>query len=58
LQLALSPFGVWSLAVLRSGFSIDGENLLIAFVRVTPTLRWGAAETHNRYAAGSKTEDR
>ncbi len=48
LQLALPPIGVRPLAVLRGGFSMDGEIVLTSFVRMTPALRRGAAETHNR----------
>jgi len=48
LELALPPFGVRPLAVLRGGHLGVGEHLLVAFVQLTPALRWGAAETHNR----------
>jgi hypothetical protein len=48
LQLALPPFGARPWAVLRSGSIIDGEIVLASFVRMTPALRRGAAETHNR----------
>jgi hypothetical protein len=48
LQLTLPPFGDRPLAVLRSGFIIDGEIVLTSFVRMTPVLQRGAAETHNR----------
>jgi hypothetical protein len=48
LQLALPPFGERPLAVLRGGFIKYGELMVFAFVRMTPALRWGAAETHNR----------
>jgi hypothetical protein len=27
---------------------MDGKIVVVAFVRMTPALRWGAAETHNR----------
>ncbi len=48
LQLALPPFGARPLAVLRGGLIDRGEFVLVAFVLLTPALRWGAAETHNR----------
>jgi hypothetical protein len=48
LQLALPAFGVRPLAVLRRGHLRVREHLLVAFVQLTPALRWGAAETHNR----------
>jgi hypothetical protein len=48
LQLALPPFGIRPLAVLRGGLIIDGDIMLTSFVRMTPALGWGAAETHNR----------
>jgi len=48
LQLALPPFGVGPLAVLRSGLIIDGEIVLASFVLLTPALQRGAAETHIR----------
>ena len=48
LQLALPPFGVRPLAVLRGVLVDDGEHMLTSFVPLTPALRWGAAETHNR----------
>jgi hypothetical protein len=48
LQLTLPPFGELPLAVLRGGFIIDGEIVLSSFVPLTPALRRGAAETHNR----------
>jgi hypothetical protein len=48
LQLALPPSGDRPLAVLRGGFIIDGEIVLTSFVRMTPALQRGAAETHNR----------
>ena len=48
LQLALPPFGVGPLAVLRDGFLGDGMLVLVAFVHLTPALLRGAAETHNR----------
>jgi hypothetical protein len=48
LQLALPPFGDRPLTVLRSGFIIAGEIVLTSFVHLTPALRRGAAETHNR----------
>ena len=51
LQLALPPFGDRPLAVLRGGLIIDGEVVLTSFVRMTPALQRGAAETHTRYAA-------
>jgi hypothetical protein len=50
-QLALPPFGVRPLAVLRGGSSMMNRDLLAAFAPMTPALRWGAAETHNRYNA-------
>jgi hypothetical protein len=48
LQLTLPPFGDGLSTVLRSGLVIDGEIVLTSFVRMTPALRWGAAETHTR----------
>jgi hypothetical protein len=48
LQLALPPLGVRPLAVLRSASFIDGEVVVTSFVHMTPALRRGAAETHNR----------
>jgi hypothetical protein len=48
LQLALPPFGDRPLAVLRSGFIMDVEIVLTSFVRMTPALQRGAAETHTR----------
>ena len=48
LQLALPPFGERPLAVLRSVIFGEGEYMPDAFVRMTPVLQWGAAETHNR----------
>jgi hypothetical protein len=51
LQLALPPVGDRPLAVLRGALIMDGEIVLTSFVRMTPALRRGAAETHNRYAA-------
>jgi hypothetical protein len=48
LQLALPPFGERPLAVLRGVLLGDAEHMLVAFVRMTPALRRGAAETHNR----------
>jgi hypothetical protein len=48
LQLTLPPFGDRPLAMLRGGLIIDGEIVLTSFVHVTPALRRGAAETHNR----------
>ena len=48
LQLTLPPIGDRPLAVLRGGLAKDGEHVLISFVRMTPALRRGAAETHNR----------
>jgi hypothetical protein len=48
LQLALPPFGGGPLAVLRDVLLDDGEQMLFAFVYMTPALRWGAAETHDR----------
>jgi hypothetical protein len=34
--------------MLRGGLIIDGEIVLTSFVRMTPALVLGAAETHNR----------
>jgi hypothetical protein len=48
LQLALPPIGVRLWAVLPSWLVMDGKIVLTSFVQLTPTLRWGAAETHNR----------
>jgi len=48
LQLALPPFGLRPLAVLRCVLLGDGKHMLVASVRMTPALRWGAAETHSR----------
>jgi hypothetical protein len=48
LQLTLPPFGDRPLAVLRGGLIMNGEIVVVAFVRLTPMLRWGAAETHTR----------
>ena len=48
LQLALPPIDVRPLAVLRGGLLKDGEHVLISFVRMTPALLRGAAETHTR----------
>ena len=48
LQLTLPPFGARPLAVLRGGFIMDGEIVVVAFVRRTPVLRRGAAETQDR----------
>jgi hypothetical protein len=48
LQLTLPPFGDRPLAMLRGGFIMDGKIVVVAFVHLTPALRWGAAETHNR----------
>jgi hypothetical protein len=48
LQLALPPIGVRPLAVLRGRLLFVGEIVLTSFVRLTPALWWGAAETHNR----------
>jgi hypothetical protein len=48
LQLTLPPIGDRPLAMLRSGFIIDGEFVLTSFVRLTPALQRSAAETHNR----------
>jgi hypothetical protein len=48
LQLTLLPIGDRPLAVLRGGLIMDGEILVVAFVRLTPELQRGAAETHNR----------
>ena len=45
LQLALPPFGARPLAVLRSRLIMDGEIALTCFVRMTPALQRGAAET-------------
>jgi hypothetical protein len=36
LQLTLPPFGDGPLAVLRSGFIIDGEIVLSSFAHLTP----------------------
>ena len=48
LQLTLLPFGDRPLAVLRGGLVDVGEIVLTSFVRMTPALQRGAAETHNR----------
>jgi hypothetical protein len=48
LQLALLPIGDRPLAVLRGRFVVDGEIVLTSFALLTPALRRGAAETHNR----------
>ena len=48
LQLTLPRFGDRPLAVPRGGLIMDGEIVVVAFVRLTFMLRWGAAETHNR----------
>jgi hypothetical protein len=48
LQLTLPAFGDRPLAGLRGGLLDDGEYMVTSFVRMTPALRWGAAETHNR----------
>jgi hypothetical protein len=48
LQLALPSFNDRPLALLRGGPLGLGEHMLVAFVRMTPALRRGAAETHNR----------
>jgi hypothetical protein len=34
--------------MLSSGLIMDGKIVVVAFVRMTPALRWGAAETHIR----------
>jgi hypothetical protein len=48
LQLTLPPIGDRPLAVLRRNIIVDGQIVLTSFVPMTPALRWGAAETHDR----------
>jgi len=56
LQLTLPPVGDRPLAVLRGVLVVVGEIALASSVPLTPALRWGAAETHNRYTAfGSRS---
>jgi len=50
LQLTLPPIGDRPLAVLRGVLVEVGEIMLASFVWLTPALRWGAAETHDRSA--------
>jgi hypothetical protein len=40
LQLTLPPIGARPLAVLRGGAIMNGEIVVVAFVRMTPALRW------------------
>jgi hypothetical protein len=48
LKLALPPIGERPLAMLRGVLVDVGEIVLASFVRMTPALQRGAAETHNR----------
>ena len=47
LRLALPPIGERPFAVLRLNIVVAGDIMLTAFGRLTPALRWGAAETHD-----------
>ncbi len=43
--------GTTSVAFPKTHVLSDGEDMLFAFVRITPALLRGAAETHDRYVA-------